>query len=153
MLAVFDGSEALTAEDRELIARCRGKKTVAVINKSDLLRQIDLDYIKNNSDRLVEISAARGNGYEQLESAVVELLGTGDFNPGAAMLANERQRSCCKRAVQWLNETFSALNSGVTLDAVNVCIDSAIEALLELIGQKVSEAVVDEVFAQFCVGK
>ncbi len=80
-------------------------------------------------------------------------MGTQDFNPGVAMLTNERQRSCCIRAVKWLDEALDALQNGVTLDAVNVCIDSAIEALLELTGKKASEAVVDDVFAQFCVGK
>jgi tRNA modification GTPase len=42
---------------------------------------------------------------------------------------------------------------GVTSDAVNVCIDSAINSLLVLTGKKASEAVVDEVFRSFCVGK
>ena len=41
----------------------------------------------------------------------------------------------------------------MTLDAVNISIDDAIDALLELTGEKVSDAVVDEVFARFCVGK
>jgi tRNA modification GTPase len=42
---------------------------------------------------------------------------------------------------------------GMTMDAVNVCIDNAIEALLSLTGEKAKESVVNEVFAQFCVGK
>lgn len=41
----------------------------------------------------------------------------------------------------------------MTLDAVNVSIDDAIDALLALTGEKVSDAVVDEVFSRFCVGK
>ena len=41
----------------------------------------------------------------------------------------------------------------MTLDAVNVAIDDAIDALLSLTGEKVSDAVVDEVFSRFCVGK
>ncbi|NLB37204.1 MAG: tRNA uridine-5-carboxymethylaminomethyl(34) synthesis GTPase MnmE [Clostridiales bacterium] len=153
VLAVFDGSEAMTNEDRELLRRCRGKKTLAIINKSDLIRRIDFDFIKENSDRLVEISATTGNGYEQLKNLVFDMLGARDFNPGLALLTNERQRNCCVRAVKWLNEALDALKNGVTLDAVNICIDSAVEALLELTGKKVSEAVVDEVFAMFCVGK
>jgi tRNA modification GTPase len=42
---------------------------------------------------------------------------------------------------------------GMTMDAINVCIEDAVEALLELTGKKAREAVVDEVFSQFCVGK
>jgi len=41
----------------------------------------------------------------------------------------------------------------MTLDAVNVCIDSGLNALLSLTGEKVTETVVDELFSRFCVGK
>ena len=69
------------------------------------------------------------------------------------MLTTERQRLCCEKALDNLNEALRAIDSGVTLDAVNVCADCAVEALLELTGEKAGEAVVNEVFSQFCVGK
>ena len=46
-----------------------------------------------------------------------------------------------------------ALQGGDTLDAVTVTIDYAANALFELTGEKASEAVVNEVFSKFCVGK
>ena len=69
------------------------------------------------------------------------------------MLANERQRQCCISALDAVNEAKNALEAGLTLDAVGVCIDDAISALLELTGQKASQAVVDKIFSNFCVGK
>jgi len=41
----------------------------------------------------------------------------------------------------------------VTLDAVGVCVDGAVNNLLELTGEKAGDAVVNEVFSRFCVGK
>ena len=41
----------------------------------------------------------------------------------------------------------------MTFDAINVCLDCALDELLVLTGQRASEAVVDEVFSKFCVGK
>ena len=41
----------------------------------------------------------------------------------------------------------------MTMDAVTVCLDSAIENLMILTGEKATELVVNEIFAQFCVGK
>ena len=41
----------------------------------------------------------------------------------------------------------------MTLDAVTVSLEGAVAALLELTGERVTEAVVDEVFSRFCVGK
>ena len=82
-----------------------------------------------------------------------DLLGTSNFDPSAAALTSERQRNCCVRALDSIKEARSALDSGVTLDAVNVCADCAVDALLELTGERAGEAVVSEVFSQFCVGK
>ena len=42
---------------------------------------------------------------------------------------------------------------GEILDAVNVLIDEAEQAILSLTGEKITDAVVDEVFSRFCVGK
>ena len=52
-----------------------------------------------------------------------------------------------------MKEAISTLESGYTLDAVDVAVESVISALLELTGEKVTDAVVDQVFARFCVGK
>ena len=48
---------------------------------------------------------------------------------------------------------IAAIGAGVTLDAVGVELDEGIAALEELTGKRVSDRVVDEVFARFCVGK
>ena len=52
-----------------------------------------------------------------------------------------------------VTEAIGALELGVTFDAVNVCADCAIDALLELTGEKATATVVDEVFSRFCVGR
>lgn len=153
VLAVFDGSSPLSDEDGKIIEQCREKKKIALLNKSDLPILADREIIEKDFDRVVEISALTGEGAEELEKAVSEILMTDEFDPAAACLTGERQRSCCIRAVEQLTECISALQSGVTLDAVNVCADCAVDALLELTGKKARTAVVDEVFSRFCVGK
>ena len=52
-----------------------------------------------------------------------------------------------------LREAVEALENGVSYDAVAVCIERALDALLELTGKRASQAVVDSVFSRFCVGK
>lgn len=153
VLAVFDGAEPLTQEDRELLSDCRGKLCLAVLNKADMGSVTSEEEIAQYIPQVVRISAKEGGGYETLCDAVSKLLGTDAFDPSSAMLANSRQKDCCVRAVRWLDEALGAIDSGMTMDAVNVCADSCIEALLELTGEKAGEAVVNEVFSKFCVGK
>ncbi len=153
VLAVFDSSQELREEDWELLQSCRGKTSLAIVNKSDLPARIDSGKLREYTMMLVQISAKSGDGLAQLTAAVTQLLGTRDFDPGAARLATERQYACCRAAQSEIHEAILALGSGVTLDAVTVLMENAVDYLLELTGQKASEAVVDEIFSRFCVGK
>ena len=82
-----------------------------------------------------------------------DLLGTADFDPSAAMLQNERQLSCVARAMNAIEDAISGITSGLTMDALSVCVDDAIAPLLELTGESVSDTIIEQVFATFCVGK
>lgn len=153
VFAVFDLSKPLSDEDKELIDECKDKNVIPIVNKTDLEPRLNVDYIKNKLGSPLFISAKSGDGYNELCDRVAELMGTKNFDTTSAMLVNERQRICCQKASDALKDALDALNIGLTPDAIGVCIDDAIAALLELTGQKASEAVVDEVFKQFCVGK
>ena len=100
-----------------------------------------------------DFSGTDDDNYAKLSEILEEILGTADFDTGSAMLSNERQLNCCNKAIACIDEAIFAIESGLTMDAVNVSIEAAIEPLLELTGEKVSETVVNEVFSRFCVGK
>ncbi len=153
VLAVFDASEPLNEEDRNLLDELRESRAVAVINKTDLPARIERTEIQAAIPQVVELSAASGQGYEALAKAVEEALGTVQIDPAAGMLATERQKQCAMRAKDAVFEAREALRAGMTLDAVSVALDDAAAALLELTGERVTDAVLDQVFARFCVGK
>lgn len=153
ILAVFDGSSKLDQSDKEILDLCKGRDVIGIVNKSDLPSKADIDYLKETLSKVVFISAKEGDGEDELTRAIEEALGTDKIDTSQAMITTERQRVCTQKALSCLDEALEALSLGVTMDAVNVCIDSAVEALLELTGKKAREAVVDEVFSQFCVGK
>ena len=153
ILALFDNSVPLTADDEDLFALCKGKKAIAVVNKTDLKSCWDAKILDKVFNKSVYISAKENTGVEKLENAIAEVFGTADFDPSAATLMNERQRACCTAALESLFEAKTAQDSGLTRDAVNVSIDAAIESLDTLTGEKATESVVNEIFSQFCVGK
>ena len=153
VLAVFDASIPLSDDDRRLISLCKNKNAIGIINKTDLVQNYLTDELNENFRKLVFISAKTGEGKDDLQKAVEEILATKNIDTVAATLINERQLECCKNALKALNEAEEALNIGLTMDAVTVCLDSAVEALLVLTGEKATESVVNEIFAHFCVGK
>lgn len=153
VIAVFDSSTPLDENDRQIIEKCKGKKAVAVINKIDLDETVTLPEIENAFNKTVYISAKNDSSLETLENAVSELLGVSEFDSSAPILANIRQKNCCKAALFSIEEALFALQSGLTYDAVNVMIDSAVDSLLELTGKKATVEVVNNIFSKFCVGK
>ncbi len=153
ILAVFDISAELDSSDEEIFELCENRDVIAVINKTDLEAKIDVDYIKSRFAETVFISAKSHEGEQELTKAIEKVLGTDKIDTSKAMLTTERQRSNALSALDSINEAIAAIDMGITMDAVNVCVDTAIDSLLELTGKKAKESVVDEVFSQFCVGK
>ena len=153
VLAVFDASQALNRTDEELMEKCRGRKAVAVINKTDLTPALDAAAVGQAFEKTVYISAKHDEGIDALAQAVKELLGVADFDTSAPLLANARQKQHCERAYTSLCEALDGAEAGVTFDAVNVMIDSAADELLSLTGKKATAEVVENIFKNFCVGK
>ena len=153
VLAVFDSSQALEKEDRELMDALEGVPSIAIVNKTDLPSQIAVEEIQARFEKTVFLSAATGEGLEDLEQALSEILDTKEFHPQEGVLFTQRQRADAQTALDSLREGEQALLGGLTLDAVTVCVEDALTALSALTGEHVSEEIVDRVFEEFCVGK
>lgn len=153
ILAVFDMGSEITPEDIDLAEKCKGRNAVAILNKSDLEQRFDFSAISCCFSESVTISAANGEGIEMLRAAVERIYKLGSFNSDMGILVNERQRSCAVKAKACFEEALEALKACATYDAVNILIDDGENYLLELTGERASEAVVNEVFSRFCVGK
>lgn len=153
ILAVFDGSSFLSEEDRELARHCKGRAALAVVNKSDLPSRFPVFEIEECFKAVITISAKDPAFLQEVEKGVLSVLGVAEADPDAGLLANARQLAAAQKAKSALADALEALRAGFTLDAVGVCADDALAAFYELSGENATEAVVEEVFSKFCVGK
>ena len=153
LLAVLDNSRELNDEDFSLLKEAKNVPTIVIINKTDLVGKLDTDKIADYCDNIIKVSAASGEGKEEIISAVCKIAGTDKLNPSEGILSNERQRTAVVNALRSVTEAKESLKNGMTYDAVTVSLEEAISAVLELTGERVSEEIVDRVFHNFCVGK
>lgn len=162
ILAVFDGSRPLEEEDLALARACAGRCALAVLNKADLppaFREGQLaeyfggDPLPGGPPHMLRMSASDPADRQKLADAIEALLGTASLDPGAAALVSERQHTAALAAKEHLDAALDAHRQGFGLDAVGVCLEDALNALYELTGESASEAAIEEVFSQFCVGK
>ena len=153
ILAVFDGSEPPTREDLELSQRCTGRPAIALINKEDKPTQFDAELIAPCFAMVLPVCCQEEESRKVISAAVARLLGTSQIDPHAASLSGQRQLSAALRARDAVAGALDAAAGGFGLDAVSVCVDDALAALCDLTGENASEAVIEQVFERFCVGK
>ena len=153
ILAVFDGSESLTQEDLALARRCAGRPAIALVNKEDKPTRFDAEIIAGDFAMVIPVCCQEEGSRKVIAAAVARLLGTNQIDPHAASLSGQRQLAAATRARDAVAGALDAVEGGFGLDAVSVCVDDALDALCELTGENASEAVINEVFERFCVGK
>ena len=153
ILAVFDSSKPLNEEDFALLEAIKNKRAILIFNKTDLSPVWESNFLEKFGKKVVSLSAKDETGYSELVKATEQELGTAEFNPYAPMLATSRQKRCCYEGLKCIKESLEAVNMGLTLDAVNVSLDGAINSFLELTGERATEKITEEIFKNFCVGK
>jgi len=147
VLLLFDLAAGWTAEDAELLSQVpAGVPLLRVGNKAD---QAAPD-IAGSAD--VCISALTGAGQEQLVAALLRCCGhCGD--QGLQVALNHRQRDLAQQAADSLGRSLEAAQQLLPWDFWTIDLRAAVRALGEITGAEVSEAVLDRVFARFCIGK
>lgn len=156
VLAVFDAGGPVTEADIEIARRCEGRPALAIFNKQDLADDaglFDEGLLAPCFKHTIRLCAKDTASLKPLSDAVAGLLGTANLDPNAAALVSRRQLAAATAARDAVGEAIAAVDAGFGLDAAGVCIEDALRALADLTGEDAAEAVIDEVFSTFCVGK
>ena len=158
ILAVFDASSEFDFEDEALIDEISKSSAtkIAVLNKCDGGIKLDSKKITNTFERVIEISA-RDAGDDAIKTltGVVDLLFTDDkITVGSdAIISSARQNAELTRSLSLVKSAIEAYKLSVAQDAASSDVERALGAIAELDGRAVSENVVADIFAKFCVGK
>lgn len=152
-LVVLDAGQSLTEEDEQAIAAAQGvPNLICVVNKSDLEPVLDVDALRRRFDKFCLVSAATGDGLQELEQIITACFPNGGDEAGS-LLTNARQAEAATRARAAVVSALDGLNLGVTPDALLTDAEQAMTALGELTGRSVREDITDRIFSRFCVGK
>ena len=163
ILAVFDLSRSFDESDKELVeelSKAEGYK-VCILNKSDLADKenppFELTALPNGVfGKVISISADKdGMGATEALCELVEMLFTDEkISCGQdAIVSSARQHASLLRARAFIDTAIEAYSLGLPADAASSDIEMAIGAISELDGRAVSDSVVSDIFAKFCVGK
>jgi tRNA modification GTPase len=153
-LWVLDASESLQKEDELLLGRIQCKKRIIILNKTDLPRQIDLAKIIETypHDLMIPLSTLNREGLDDLKKAVKRTL-IAHPEKERPLVGLLRHRSALQRAEGAISRAVASSQRGDSWEFLAADLRGGADALGEIIGQITTDAILDEVFNQFCIGK
>ncbi|KRL79349.1 tRNA modification GTPase TrmE [Ligilactobacillus equi DSM 15833 = JCM 10991] len=156
VLLILNSSQALTKEDRELLAATNDKKRLVILNKTDLPQAIELDEVKAEvgEDNLMLTSVLKQAGLVELEEKIAELFFGGIENSQSTVLVtNVRQMALLEKAENSLAAVLDGIEMDLPVDLVQIDMTTAWELLGEITGDTYQDELLDQLFSQFCLGK
>jgi tRNA modification GTPase len=157
VLLVVDRSRYLGGEDEQIFELVRRKRNIVTLNKIDLSSRVDRGRIEELFPRapVTEISARTGEGVEGLKEQIYELVvasGRGRAGDGAVIVEVRHKRGL-EEALEAVERARKEAEPDVSPEIVALEVRSALDKLGEIVGETVSEDVLDKIFARFCIGK
>lgn len=155
-LVVLDGSQPLSGEDRELLRSLKDRKKLILVNKSDLPQVLDTEELRREygSSDVIVLSVKTGEGLEQVEQWLQEFVyGEGSDSESSSMTQNARQQDLLEKALRSLEDALEGARQHLPYDCLTIDLTQTLHDLGEITGEDVPDEIIDEIFAQFCVGK
>lgn len=156
ILFLLDGSRPLEEEDLQIMELLKERKSLVLINKRDLGEAVSIEEIaaKLPASQVIEASLLKGQGITEIEDAVEDLVYGGEIVQKESMMVNNvRHIELLQQAVKSLTDALHMSERREALDFIEVDVKNAYERLGEIIGETVSDDIINEVFARFCLGK
>lgn len=156
IIAIFDSSKELTAEDKEILDIIKNKKSIILLNKSDLnciLKEND-ERFTNISDNVLKISALEGNGLEELYELIAKMFSLNEINlDNDVIITNIRHKNLISKAIENVKEARKTIEENMPVDIVAIFIKNILEDLGNITGEFVTDDIINEIFSKFCLGK
>ncbi len=149
IIAIFDTSRTFDREDEKILDLIEGRNAIIILNKSDLEDKFTYDF----DQVTIRTSMAEDEGIDKLEEAITEMFNTKDIKRESVLITNTRHERLLKEASKKLNDSLKDIKRGIPLDACEVDLRGAYDDLGLIIGESVSDEIMDKVFKEFCVGK
>ena len=159
VIAVVDGSQTPPTVDEDILSlSAQAPHWILAVSKNDLNPAAktavwQLPKELRDPDAFVSFNSVAPGGLDLLVDAVQSCFPAGTPADAGSLLTNARQESAVRRSLEAVRRALSALDSGLTPDAVLTDAEEALESIGELTGRTAKEEIVGAVFSRFCVGK
>ena len=152
IIVVLNSSEKLNENDKFILDKVKDKNPIIVLNKNDLPSKIDKD--KLDFKHIVTTNTNTIDGIDPLKEEIKSMFKLSEIEEDDyTYLANERQLTLAKQALKSLSDAKVSLESDEPVDIIEIDLKEVFDILGSITGESYSDELLDELFANFCVGK
>lgn len=157
ILVVVDWSRCLNDEDERIFKLVRKKRNIVVLNKIDLCQKFGKERIEEAfpGAPMVGVSVRTGEGVERLREEIHDFIvksGMGGSGDGTVIIEVRHKRGL-EEALEAVERAKTEVGQGASPEIAAFEIRCVLEKLGEIVGETVSEDILDRIFSRFCVGK
>ena len=154
IIAIFDISKPFNENDRKIMDIISKKESLILLNKYDLVKDIDLpEEIKNTGKEYIYTSMLEKKGTEEVIEWITKKTESLKINKNNdIIIIHERQKKVITDVIEMIEQILKDLEI-IPIDMVSENIRDVINKINELTGENVKEEVLNEIFKNFCLGK
>ncbi|WP_010630842.1 tRNA uridine-5-carboxymethylaminomethyl(34) synthesis GTPase MnmE [Sporolactobacillus vineae] len=157
ILFLLNAHEPLADDDRRLFQAIGNTPAIILLNKTDLPQKIEIEEVNRLAAHrsVIRLSLKNEQGVEKLEDAINTLFFDRNLsaNHEEAYVSNVRHIALLKTARSALSDAITAADQGLPVDLAQIDVKRAWDTLGEIIGETVSDSLINELFSKFCLGK
>ena len=156
VIAIIDNSKELDNEDIKILDIIKSKNAIIVLNKIDKedKKAENREEILKINKPVVKISAVTKEGIEDLYNEIIKMFNINKIEAtNETVITNVRHKNQIDKAVKSIKEAINVAKERQTEDILAIYIKQTLEDLGEITGDNVSEDIINEIFAKFCLGK
>ncbi len=154
IIAIFDITKKLDEEDKKILDIIGNKKSIIVLNKIDLVDNVNIPEEILKYENIIEMSALNKQGIEEMYNKIAEIFKFNDIEEdNSFIITNIRHKELIKKANKNIEDAINTLKNNLPIDIISINIKDALENLGNITGENVSENIINEIFKKFCLGK
>ncbi len=155
ILYIVDASIELDENDMEIIRMIQDKDTIVLLNKTDLANQITEEEMKEKSGKtVISVSAKNGTGIDVFEKLLKDMFINRRISYNdEVLITNIRQKNELEEAIKSLILVQKSILDEMPEDFYSIDLMNAYASIGSVIGERVDEDLVNEIFSKFCMGK
>ncbi|PIU39911.1 MAG: hypothetical protein COT00_04465 [Candidatus Omnitrophica bacterium CG07_land_8_20_14_0_80_50_8] len=156
VLYVMDASQEGHPDDDALLRDLGDKPKIIVLNKCDLPQNVNERRIRlqNKNAAIFNTSCITHEGIEWLENEIVGFITHGKAQSSEEVVVSSvRQKHLLEKAFQNVTDATNGARSQLSPELLAVDVRLALDQLGALVGEVVTDDILEALFSQFCVGK